>query len=506
MSMPFPKFRTRSVCLLLLPLLLGAARVGEDMPAVFLAGDSTMADKPLMGNPERGWGQMLPAFLVEGVRVENHAKNGRSTKNFVREGRWAALLDRVRPGDYVLIQFGHNDQNQSDTNRYADPRNAYRNALTGFVTDVRSKKGTPVLLTPVARRRFAEDGSVVNTHREYADVVLEVAALTGCAAIDLNAKSMELYARLGPEETKRHFLWVNPGRYSAIPAGKEDNTHFTPAGASAIARLVTDGVREIGLPLAEYLKPADSVRFEGIGRTVLLDNYYNDEWKSDTAGARKPFHYLWHDSANSGFSILGALIARTGACIDTLRAAPSREALGRASIYLIVDPDTPAESTDPKPFLPEAIDAVTQWVAGGGTLVLLTNDSGNCDLKQTNLLAERFGIRFLENSRNRVKGTDFAVGTFEKLPEIPLFRGVRKIYVKELSTLSVQPPAGAVLRDGEDVIMAFARYGKGSVFALGDPWLYDEYIDARKLGPGFDNAVAGENLFRWLLPSAVPVE
>jgi lysophospholipase L1-like esterase len=476
------------------------------MPTVFLAGDSTMADKPLIGNPERGWGQLLPAFFAEGVRVENHAKNGRSTKSFVREGRWAALLERVRPGDYVLIQFGHNDQKISDSTRYADPQAAYRNALTAFAADVRSRGGTPVLLTPVARRRFADDGSVADTHGEYARVVLEVGSRAGCPVIDLNGKSRDLFQRLGPEETKRLFLWVKPGRYSALHAGREDNTHFTPAGAAAIARLVADGIRELKLPLASSLKAPERVRLEGIGRTVLLDNYYNDESRADSSGLRRSFHYLWHDSTNSGFSLLAELIARTGACLDTLRRPPEREALSRASLYLIVDPDTPAETSDPKPFAPGEVDAIVEWVAEGGTLVLLANDAGNCNLEGLNLLAGRFGVRFNEDGRNRVKGTDYAVGTLDRLPDHPIFRDVRRIYIKELSTLTLRPPAQAILTEGGDLIMAGSEHGRGFVFALGDPWLYDEYLDARKLGPGYGNAAAGENLFRWLLSRSMSVE
>jgi unsaturated rhamnogalacturonyl hydrolase len=149
-----------------------------------------------------------------------------------------------------------------------------------------------------------------------------------------------------------------------------------------------------------------------------------------------------------------------------------------------------------------AADGVASWVHRGGVLVLLGNDKGNADLQGLSVLSSRFGIRFNEDSRNRVVGKDYQTGTFEQLPGHPLFRGVRKVYLKEISTLAVKSPAKPLLTEGNDIIMASARYGKGLVFAVGDPWLYNEYIDGRKLPDGYDNALAAKNLFQWLLSNA----
>jgi unsaturated rhamnogalacturonyl hydrolase len=234
-------------------------------------------------------------------------------------------------------------------------------------------------------------------------------------------------------------------------------------------------------------------------RVVLLDCYYNNEWKTDEAGNTVRFHYIWSDTANSGFSILGDILTRSGARIDTLCRAPSRAALQRASIYLIVDPDTPLETRAPNYIQPADITLIAQWVREGGILVLMGNDRGNAEFVHLNALAAIFGITFNEDSRNRVVGRDFAAGTFDRFPVHPLFAGVRRIFIKELSTLCVKKPAEAVLSEGGDVIMAFSKYGKGAVFAVGDPWFYNEYMDERRLPPGYDNPKAAGNLFRWLL-------
>jgi hypothetical protein len=235
---------------------------------------------------------------------------------------------------------------------------------------------------------------------------------------------------------------------------------------------------------------------------VLLDCFYNNEWKTDVAGNLERFHYIWSDTANSGFSILGGIITQSGALIDTLCRAPSRETLQRAAIYLIVDPDTPLETRAPNYIQPADITLIAGWVRDGGVLVLMGNDRGNAEFAHLNALAAVFGITFNEDSRNRVAGRDFAAGTFDRFPVHPLFAGVRRIFIKELSTLRVTKPGVPLFSDGGDVIMAFSKYGKGAVFAVGDPWFYNEYMDGRRLPAGYDNPKAAANLFRWLLELA----
>jgi DNA sulfur modification protein DndE len=244
-----------TMCLLFL-ILFACQSHSPGKIRIFLIGDSTMADKPLEDNPERGWGQMLPEFFSENVEVHNHAKNGRSTKSFIKEGRWQAVLDSLQAGNYVMIQFGHNDQKITDPTRYADPHGAYKRNLQRFVNESREKGAQPILITPVMRRRFDELGQFYDTHGDYPDVVRELAEQMQAPLIDLHQSSRELIVSLGEERSKEIFLWVEPGKYARFPDGKEDNTHFSEHGARQIAGLVVKGFKELDLKLKDHLKKA----------------------------------------------------------------------------------------------------------------------------------------------------------------------------------------------------------------------------------------------------------
>jgi DNA sulfur modification protein DndE len=220
---------------------------------IFLIGDSTMADKPLEDNPERGWGQMLPEFFNEHVHIFNHAVNGRSTKSFIAEGRWQTVLDSLTTGDYVMIQFGHNDEKDYDTTRYAAPHGAYKSNLEKFVSESRSNGAIPILLTPIVRRRFDEEGQFYDTHGEYPDVVREVAAQMDVALIDMHQFSRELIIKKGEEGSKEIYLWIKPGEYARFPEGKEDNTHFSETGARMMAGLATQRINDMDMKLKNYL-------------------------------------------------------------------------------------------------------------------------------------------------------------------------------------------------------------------------------------------------------------
>jgi unsaturated rhamnogalacturonyl hydrolase len=253
------------------------------------------------------------------------------------------------------------------------------------------------------------------------------------------------------------------------------------------------------------IEPVEERMLVGANKIVRLDCFYNSEWRKGKEGSRVRYHYIWDDTTNSGFSILGKIISKLGATIDTLSEAPTMQSLSGASIYLIIDPDTPLETEHPNFIDARAIDAIVKWVRQGGVLLLMGNDRGNAEFEHFNELAAQFGIRFNEDSRNRVTGKDYDVGKFDSFPDHPLFKGVKQIFIKELSTLRVQEPATVIFSDRGDAIMAFARLGKGVVFAVGDPWLYNEYMDHRRLPEGYENEKAAENLFRWLLENAAPV-
>ena len=240
-------------------LLLAPLALAKGPVTVFLAGDSTMAHKQENKRPETGWGEQLQKHFDERrVVVDNHAQNGRSTKTFIAEGRWQALLDKVKPGDYVLIQFGHNDQPKEKAS-HTTPEE-FRKNLERFVDDVRAKKATPVLLTPVMRRRFDETGKFYDSHFEYPDIVRSVAAARKVALIDMHRESEKVLVRYGPEESRKLFLQLKPGENANYPQGVEDNTHFSPLGADVMAEIAVEGFRERKLGLAKYLKKKTAAR------------------------------------------------------------------------------------------------------------------------------------------------------------------------------------------------------------------------------------------------------
>lgn len=229
---------------------------------------------------------------------------------------------------------------------------------------------------------------------------------------------------------------------------------------------------------------------------VLLDNYYNHEINPGTG---KIFHYVWSDTDNSGFSDWGTVFKEKGATLNTLQQAPDPANLKRGDIYIIVDPDTRAETPSPHYIGKKDIRVITGWVKKGGVLVLMANDSGNCEFTHLNELAANFGMHFNEVSLNHVTGHQWDMGAITELPNSPIFAGVHKIYMKEVSSLSLKRPAKQVLAKDGHVFMALSHTGKGYVFAVTDPWIYNEYIAHRHLPQGFENHKAAENLTNYLL-------
>lgn len=240
----------------------------------------------------------------------------------------------------------------------------------------------------------------------------------------------------------------------------------------------------------------------GAIKTVVLDEYYNNEHKKDSTGALIRYHYTWTDKANSGYSIWGHIFNQLGARTDTLATAPTTANLASASVYIIVDPDNEKESPSPNYPSDAGIDAIASWVKAGGVLVLMSNDSANCEFPHFNKLAARFGIRFNFDDYHKVPGDQFEFGAFTIPQGHAIFKTTKKIYIKELSTLSLTAPAKPVFTDAGHDIMAVARVGKGTVFAVGDPWFYNEYIDDRRLSKDFENYNAARDLAQWLLAQA----
>jgi lysophospholipase L1-like esterase len=236
---------------LLAAILLALALPGEPV-TVWLAGDSTMAQKQPDKRPETGWGEALqPCFDSSRVRIANRAMNGRSTRSFVAEGRWKAIVDSLKAGDYVFIQFGHNDEKVGTAN-YSSPDD-YRRNLLRFVDDVRSRGGHPVLFTPVVRRRF-EGTRLVDTHGAYPDAARAAAAEGHVPLVDMTRTSAALVEPLGPDSSRALWLHLEPGANANYPAGVHDDTHFNPRGAERMAGLAIEALRPLHMDLATQLR------------------------------------------------------------------------------------------------------------------------------------------------------------------------------------------------------------------------------------------------------------
>lgn len=234
-----------------LVLLLASFTHTEETIKVYLIGDSTIALKEKKAYPETGWGLPFSFFFNSSVKVSNHAMNGRSTKSFIQEGRWDKVLDSLKKGDYVLIQFGHNDE--VPTKKTYTPETEFTANLKKVVEQARQKKAYPVLITPVARRKFDIDGKVEDTHKVYAQLVRNVALETKTPLIDLSEKSIELLQTLGPKESKYLFNHLQKDQHPNYPEGKADDTHFNELGARYMAELVLKEIKQLQLPLASYI-------------------------------------------------------------------------------------------------------------------------------------------------------------------------------------------------------------------------------------------------------------
>lgn len=256
---------------------------------IFTIGDSTMANKKLEGeNPERGWGQMLSRYFTDDITIDNHAVNGRSSKSFIDEGRWDTVLSKIQKGDYVFIQFGHNDE-KDDPNRHTDPGTTFDANLKKFVEETRAKGGIPVLFNSIVRRNFGkadgnavanaikqddirngidpkapkdsieEGATLIDTHGAYLISPKNVAKELNVTFIDLNSLTHKLVEGMGPQKSKELYLWVEPKTVPALPNGREDNTHLNVHGASVIAEMAVKAVAEAIPELQQYVRHYDLV-------------------------------------------------------------------------------------------------------------------------------------------------------------------------------------------------------------------------------------------------------
>jgi lysophospholipase L1-like esterase len=241
--------------IILTPLLLLFINATVEKPVmVYMIGDSTMANKGPEKFPETGWGMVFNEYFKDGVKIDNRAMDGRSTKSFITEKRWQSVYDKLQPGDYVFIEFGHNDE-KIERPLVGTTIAEFSANLTRFINETRAKGATPILMTPIVRRIYDHaTGQLKNSHGLYPDAVREVAAQEHVVLIDMLAKSDILVQQTGEEPSKKFYNFADSAQYANYPKGIQDVTHLSPLGAHKIAELAVAGLRQTSLPLKDLLK------------------------------------------------------------------------------------------------------------------------------------------------------------------------------------------------------------------------------------------------------------
>ena len=237
----------------------------------------------------------------------------------------------------------------------------------------------------------------------------------------------------------------------------------------------------------------------GRGDTVVVDGWFNSQQRTDAFGHQIYFHYKWDTLDEPGYSLFGHIIRNFGAQTKELDAEPTATNLRGAQVYVIASPDNLEKNPDAHFATSTDATQIADWVRAGGVLMIMENDTSFADLDHFNVVSEKFGIHFNSVLRKHVIGRQWEMGKIAIDPTGPIFHSAHTIYVKDVCTISVSGPAQPLLREGDDIFMATAKYGKGTVYAMVDPWLYNEYTDGRKLPAMYDNYAAGKELVRWVL-------
>jgi unsaturated rhamnogalacturonyl hydrolase len=243
----------------------------------------------------------------------------------------------------------------------------------------------------------------------------------------------------------------------------------------------------------------------GKGKVVMLDSYFNNEKKKDITGLEKNWHYKWNEKSNSGFSMFGSVFNKYGATTKTLYEAPTAMNLQGVDVYIIVDADNVADNPTPNYMIEKDAQIIYNWVKKGGVLLLFHNDKGNCDFEHLNILANKLQFKFNEDSRNKVDGKNFEMGALYIDSITEVFKTPNKIYLKEISTIKISQQeynenySIRFKNENKDVLMLIACKARGTVFAVGDPWLYNEYVDGRRLPAEFENFKSANDLVKWAL-------
>lgn len=250
--------------------------------------------------------------------------------------------------------------------------------------------------------------------------------------------------------------------------------------------------------IALFIIAAPKVKAQGPNWIVDLDYYFNHEFHKNAAGEMERFHYIWEEKDLNGYSNWGDAFVKYGAKLKSQEVAPTVKNLKGVDVYIIVDPDSKKETANPNLITKKDAKEIAEWVKAGGVLVILANDSANVNLPSANVLAETFGLHFNDDIQNHVIGNNIAAGTLMIPDGHPIFKTAKKIYLKDMSSITLSGNAKPVYTKDGAVLMATVKYGKGTVFAVGDPWLYNEYTNGH-LPAGYDNDKAADDLSKWLL-------
>ncbi|MGK9118663.1 glycoside hydrolase family 88 protein [Olivibacter jilunii] len=413
-------------------------------------------------------------------------ETGRSPNFWSRALGWygMALVDVL---DYFPKNHSGRDTIVAILNRYADAvaRFQQANGLWYQVTDMPSRKGNypeasassmiVYTLAKGVRLGYLPAKFLKNAEKGYTGILKEFIEKDEQGNVNLNG-TVKVSGLGGKPYRDGSFEY-----YMSEPVIQND-----PKGIGAFIQCAVE------MEMVPNLKFAK-------GKKVLLDYYYNHETRKSLLGQQERYHYTWEEQDNGGYSLLGYIFRSYGAVTDSLGVKPTEENLRKADVYIIVDPDTEKESAHPNYLATPEIDVIVKWVKNGGTLVLLGNDAGNAEFTHFNELAGHFGVQFNEDNHLMVKNNQFEQGAVQVDKSNPIFKRPYKLYIKEISSLRVFAPATPIVGTKGLNIMAISKYGKGKVFVLGDPWIYNEYLDGRKLPAEYQNFQATHDWVKWLL-------
>ena len=417
-------------------------------------------------------------------------RTGTSPHFWARALGWygVALVDVL---DYFPANHPGRDSITGILNRFAKAITKVQDARSGLWYDIVDLPDKPknykeasasamlvYTLAKAVRNGYIPESYLQNAKKGYAGIIKEFIEVD--AAGQTNLKGTVTVSGLGGKPYR-------DGSFDYYMSEKVKTNDPKGIGAFIIA--------SVEMEIAALPKP-------GKGKQVLLDAFFNNEWRKDLYGFNARRHYTWDDTEHGGISLLGSVWQNYGAKLATLEQAPTAKNLKGSAVYMIIDPDGPKDNKAPNYVNDQDATTVADWVKAGGVLLLMANDSSNCDLPHFNKLANKFGITFTDKSINMVQGNELETGAVLNNEANPIFKQTKKMYLKEVSALTVKAPAQALIKKGADIIFATAKYGKGTVFAVGDPWLYNEYTDGRKIPAEYQTFSAANELVQWLLLQA----